>query len=61
MKNSRGCTSATLEPTTKQMEIVGYLYPSQGKLDIRTLARAVRPPATGQFEKYMDEYYMAHN
>jgi hypothetical protein len=43
------------------MEIVGYLYPSQGKLDIRTLARAVRPPATGQFEKYMDEYYMAHN
>jgi hypothetical protein len=30
---------------------MGHLYPSQGKLVIRTLARAVRPPASGQFEK----------
>jgi hypothetical protein len=43
------------------MELVGYLYPSQGKLAVRTLASAVRPLATGRFEKYMDEYYMAHN
>jgi hypothetical protein len=33
------------------VELVGYLYHSQGKLAIRTLVRAVRPPATGQFEK----------
>jgi hypothetical protein len=30
---------------------VGYLYPSQGTLAVRTLARAVRPPSTDQFEK----------
>jgi hypothetical protein len=33
------------------VELVGYLYPSQGKLVVRTLARAVRLPATDQFEK----------
>ena len=33
------------------MELVGYLYPSQRKLAVRTLVRAVRPPAFGQFEK----------
>jgi hypothetical protein len=35
----------------QQVELVGYLYPSQGKLGVRTLARAVRPPTSGQFEK----------
>jgi hypothetical protein len=29
----------------------GYLYPSQGKLAVRILARAVRPPLNSQFEK----------
>jgi hypothetical protein len=33
------------------VELVGYLYLSKGKLAVRTLARAVRPPASGQFEK----------
>jgi hypothetical protein len=33
------------------VELVGYLYPSKGKLVVRTLASAVRPPATSQFEK----------
>jgi hypothetical protein len=33
------------------VELMGYLYPSQRKLAVRTLARVVRPPASGQFEK----------
>jgi hypothetical protein len=33
------------------VELVGYLYPSQEKLVVRTLARAVRLPASGQFQK----------
>jgi hypothetical protein len=33
------------------VELVWYLYPSQVKLADRTLARAVRPPASGEFEK----------
>jgi hypothetical protein len=31
----------------QQVELMGYLYPSQGKLVVRTLARAVRPPGQG--------------
>jgi hypothetical protein len=30
---------------------MGYLYPSQGKLAVSILARAVRPRPNGQFEK----------
>jgi hypothetical protein len=51
MKNSGGSTPATLEPAAQQMQIGGYLYPSQGKLVVRELARVIRPPAPDQFEK----------
>jgi hypothetical protein len=51
MKNSRGSTSTTLESAAPTSGARGYLYPSQGKLAVRTLARAVRPSATDQFEK----------
>jgi hypothetical protein len=44
-------TSTTLESATPTSGSRGYLYPLQGKLVVRTLARAVRPPASGQFEK----------
>jgi hypothetical protein len=47
MKNSRGSTSATLESVAQQVELVGYVYPSQGKLVVSILARAVKPPGQG--------------
>jgi hypothetical protein len=52
MKNSRGSTSTTLESAAPTTRACGVLIPlTRKKLAVRTLARAVRPPATGQFEK----------
>jgi hypothetical protein len=33
------------------VELVWYLYPSQQKLVVTTLAKVVRPPASDRFEK----------
>jgi hypothetical protein len=33
------------------VELVGYLYPSQGKVAVSSLRKAVRPPPNSQFEK----------
>jgi hypothetical protein len=51
IKNSRGSTLATLESATPTSGARGVLIPLTRKLAIRTLARAVRPAASGQFEK----------
>jgi hypothetical protein len=50
-EKQQGSTSTTLESSAPTSGARGYLYPLQGKLVISTLARAVRPPASGQFEK----------
>jgi hypothetical protein len=46
-EKQQGSTSTTQHQQPQQVELVGYLYPSQGKLAVSSLTQAVRPPGQG--------------